>query len=61
MKEIMLKKIYDFICKLIFGEDFTDGYVDEPKHKDKYIISSIFPDESTMNEAIGMMKKENGR
>lgn len=54
----MLRRLTDFMAKMIFGKEFENGYVEEPKEKDKYVLSSIFPSERMMQEAIGGYKEK---
>lgn len=52
----MLKRIIDIIIGLLFGNEFFEGYVAEPKEKDKYVIASIFTDEKVFDEIYGETK-----
>lgn len=55
----MVDKIVLFFSKIIFGKQYFEGYIMEPKEKEKYTLISLFPNEIAREKAISVLEKGN--
>lgn len=44
----LIEKIVNVFCIIIFGNAYLDGFCKEPKQKDVYELSPLFPNEESL-------------
>lgn len=56
----MIEKMHDFIGRLLFGRNYKEGFAKKEtmECKDKYILTSIFPNKQVMNQVNELIQKE---
>lgn len=56
----MIEKMHDFVGRLLFGRTYQEGFAKKEtlESKDKYILTSIFPNKQVMNQVNDLIQKQ---
>lgn len=55
----MIEKIIMVVSRMIFGEQYLEGYIIEPEEKDEFKLISLFPNEQAKEKAISVLNESN--
>ena len=55
----MVEKIIMVVSRMIFGKQYLEGYIMEPKEKDEFKLVSLFPNEQAKEKAISVLNEGN--
>ena len=53
----MIENFIAFVSRIVFGKQYSDGYMKEPEKKKEYRLVSLFPNDIAKEKAINFLEK----